>query len=68
MSDETTPITNRDDVIDSRDVIARIDYLKASWAEATGDDPDDFALSGDDWRVGLSDDEADELVALMELR
>lgn len=67
MSDASEPITGTEDVIDSRDVIARIEYLTASFMEATGDDPDDYAMSGDDWRAGLSDDEADELVALLEL-
>lgn len=61
-------IDNTEDVIDSRDVIARIEELRASWAEATGDDPDDYAsLSTDDLRAGLSDDEAEELTALQEL-
>lgn len=26
----------------------------------------DYALSGDDWRAGLSDDDADEIAALIE--
>ena len=43
--------TNRDDVIDSRDVIHWID-----------------ALSGGDWKVGLSDDDAEALEALIALR
>ncbi len=64
----TTAIDKYADVIDSSDVIARIEYLRDSWAEATGDDPDDYAhLSEDDWSVGLGDDDAHELVALMEL-
>ena len=51
----------------SRETIAeRIVTLKALWADATGEDPDDYVLSGDDWRVGLSDYEADEIVLLLE--
>jgi hypothetical protein len=65
-SDGTEPITNAEDVIDSRDVLARIEHLKSEWAESTGDDPADYSLSADDWRVGLGDD-ADELVALLAL-
>jgi hypothetical protein len=65
-STEPREITNDDDVIDSRDIIGRIETLKSTWSEATGDDPTDFALSADDWRVGLGDD-ADELVALLAL-
>ena len=61
MSD---PIDNTADVIDSRAVIERISDLRASWADSSGDDPGDYQLSSDDWRAGLSDDEADELVAL----
>ena len=60
-------ISNTDDVIDSRDVIERIEELKADWAEATGDTPDDFSLSRDDWAVGLGEDGADEIVALLAL-
>ena len=63
----TNPITNTDDVIDTRDVIARIDYLRSAWQDSTGQDPDDFALSGDDWIVGLGDNEGAEIVALLEL-
>jgi len=63
----TEPIDNTADIIDSRDIIARIAHLRDDWAEATGDDPDDYALSGDDWRAGLGEDDADELVALLEL-
>lgn len=63
----THEISNTDDMIDSRDVIARIEELKGSWADATGDDPDDYALSGDGWKAGLSEDESDELVALLAL-
>lgn len=65
--DGTTPISNTEDIIDSRDVIARIEYLKSDWDEATGDDHNDFTLSEDDWAVGLGAEGAQELVALMEL-
>lgn len=60
-------ITNNDDIIDSREVIARIEELKAEWAENTNDDPDDYALSEDDWSVGLGTVGARELVSLLEL-
>ena len=61
-------ITNDREVIDSRDVTGRIEYLKSLWTEATGDDPDDYAMSQDDWLVGLDDEAALELVALLELQ
>ena len=64
---ETTAIDKYADIIDSRDVIARIEYLQAAWDESTGESHEDYALSEDDWSVGLSDDDAHELVALMEL-
>jgi len=62
-----TAISNSEDVIDSRDVIARIEALTEAWAESTGDDPADYALSGDDWKVGLGEDEGEEIVALLAL-
>lgn len=67
MTDATEPITNYADFIDSRDVIARIEHLKAEWTEATGDDPADYGLSSDDWAVGLGEEGASELVALLDL-
>lgn len=63
----SNPISNSDDVIDSREVIERIEELKAAWSEATGDDYADYSLSGDDLKAGLPDDEAVELVALRAL-
>lgn len=60
-------IHNHRDLIDSREVIDRIEELRQEWADATSDDPDDYALSGDDWLVGLSEDERDELEALQAL-
>jgi hypothetical protein len=67
-ADGTEPIiAGEHEIIDSRDVIARIAYLRAEWAEATGNEPDDYALSGDDWKVGLGDEEGEEMVALLEL-
>jgi hypothetical protein len=45
----------------------RVATLKAQWAEATGENPDDYALSRDDWRAGLSHYEADEIVILLEV-
>ena len=38
----------------------RLDELKNEWHEATGEDPDDYLLSGDDWQVGLNADDATE--------
>jgi hypothetical protein len=55
-----------DEYFDSRDVIARIDELIALWEEATGDTFADYVLSTDDYRVGLSEDEAVELAALLD--
>lgn len=60
-------ISNNDDMIDSRQVIERIEELQAAWDEATGDECGDYALSEDDWSVGLGEDDARELVALLEL-
>lgn len=53
----TNPIDNRDDIIDSRDVIARIAELGET-AEAHDEDPD---------IDGLDDDERAELAALVAL-
>lgn len=53
---------------------ARIAELTAGWEEATNygaDEPhraSDYALSEDDWKAGLSDDEAAEIVRLIEWR
>jgi hypothetical protein len=55
--DETEPITNREDVIDSRTVTARIEYLS--------DQRDAGDRVGDD---ALDDHEAAELAALIALR
>lgn len=62
-----TDISNSEDLIDVRDIIDRVEELRTAWAEATGDDPDDYDLSGDDWRAGLDDDESVEMVSLTEL-
>ncbi len=56
------------DIFDSREVIERIEELTAEWAEATGDEPEDYSLSEDDWAHGLSADDAAELVALLALK
>lgn len=62
-------LTDGRDILDSREINDRIDALRSSWAESTGDDPDDYAsLSEDDWTVGLGSDDARELVALLEFR
>lgn len=44
----------------------RIAELTAAWEDATGDTAADYVLSEDDWKAGLSDDEAAEIVALIE--
>ena len=63
-----TTVDNNEDVLDTRDIIARIEELKLEWNEGTGgDNPDDYTLSEDDWAVGLGEDGAHEIVALLEL-
>lgn len=44
----------------------RIATLASAWEDATGDAASDYTLSEDDWRVGLDDDEAAEIVRLIE--
>ena len=61
-------LTDGRDIIDTRDIIERIAELRAKWASATGDDPDDYQLSGDDYLAGLDEGDRDELVALEEFR
>lgn len=61
-------VSPNDDIIDSRDVIERIEELREEWNEATGDDWQDYALSEDDWKVGLGEDGAEELMALLALQ
>ena len=62
-----TQISNTQDIIDSRDILERIADLRSEWAENTGDDPDDYVLTGDDWAVGLGEDGAAEMAALTSL-
>ena len=68
-----TYISNTDDTIDSRDVIERIAELKAEWADGSATpmegqhDPEDYALTEDDWALYLTAEDAAELVALMAL-
>lgn len=45
----------------------RIQELRRTWAEETGDDPSNYLLTRDDWSVGLGDEEADELVTLLDI-
>ena len=47
-------------------VAARIAELTREWEDATGETASDYALSGDDWRFGLNDDEAEEIVRLID--
>ena len=58
---------NTDDILDTRDMIARVEELRAEWSEATGDEPADYSLGEDDWSIGLGDDGAAEMVALLSL-
>lgn len=46
----------------------RIGELTDAWEAATGDTASDYALSEDDWKVGLGDDEAAEIARLIEWR
>lgn len=56
-----------DDTIDSRDVIYWIDALKTEFSDNTGDDPNEYGMSEDDWAVGLGWDDAEYLVSLLAL-
>lgn len=56
MSTEDRPVLNTEDVIDVRDVIARVEYLRDALEAYAGDEYDD----GD----RLDDEEAQELVTL----
>lgn len=65
-----------DDFFDSRDIVAKIDELTDEFIAATEDgvepdewiDPRDCQMSADDWKLGLSDDDAELLAALIEFR
>jgi len=46
----------------------RIEELTDAWESATGDTASDYALSEDDWKVGLDDDEAAEIARLIKWR
>jgi hypothetical protein len=63
-------ISNTDSIIDSRDVIARIEELKDEWIDATESEvhPDELVMSEEDWQVGLGVDGAHELLALLALQ
>lgn len=56
-----------DEYFDSREVIERIAELTAEFIDATDSDPADY-MSEDDWRLGLSDDDAEELTDLIALQ
>lgn len=58
-------ISNTDNTIYSTDVIERIEELKGEFIDATNSDPAEI-MSVDDWKFGLSDDDAGELVVLLE--
>lgn len=53
--------------LDSRDLEERINELISEFVDNTEDDPAD-TMSQDDWRLGLTQDDAEELAALLELR
>lgn len=60
-----------DEYLDSRDIVARIDDLVSDFMIATEaeDAPSlDGLMSVDDWAFGLSDDDAEELVRLIDFR
>ena len=64
---KTHSISNEDDVIDSRDVIARIEELQEEIAQAEGEDFDGSKVGGLDDPVDASDrDELAHLQALAE--
>jgi hypothetical protein len=44
----------------------RIQELTEGWETSTGDTASDYALSEDDWAFGLDEDEAAEIVRLIE--
>lgn len=54
-------------ILDSRELEERIDGLIIEFVDVTEDDPAD-SMSVDDWKFGLSEDDAEELAALLELR
>lgn len=59
--------TGTEDTFDSREAIERIDELTAEFVDSTDSDPADI-MSVDDWRHGLTEGDAAELVALIALR
>ena len=62
-----TTFTGNEDTFDSREAIERIDELTSEFVDATDSDPAD-TMSIDDWALGLREDDATELAALIELR
>lgn len=59
------------DIIDSREVIDRIEelydeFLEATEAEEDIDEGMKYGMSDDDWRFGLTDDDAEELYSLLQ--
>lgn len=65
-----------DDYIDSRDIVEKIDELTNEFIAATEDgvdpdewiDPRDCQMSADDWKLGLNDEDAELLAALIAFR
>lgn len=62
MTTETQEITNTEDIIDSRDIQARIDYLESLEEE------DEEATDADEEPMALCDDEREELRLLQEFK
>lgn len=62
-----TNFDGSDDTLDSRDILERIEELTAEFIDATEGDPGD-TMTVDDWKVGLSEDDAEELAALIDFR
>ena len=55
----------QDDVMDSREILERIEELTAEFIDATETDPADV-MTADDWAFGLTSHDAEELAALIE--
>ena len=64
---EMEPITGARPVIVAAEIPHRIAELRDEWQRTTGDNPDDYGLVGDDWLAGLNEEEAEEMVNLLEL-
>ena len=61
------PVSNTDDVIDSRDVIARIEELESELEGGTLDEDGGYTMADDDGDLTDMNDEYEELEALKKL-